>query len=88
MARALVIRHELEPPGFDQFLVSRLLEGLGKRGHEVRVVRGVGTLPDADMAILHVNLSAVPEEYAAAAARYPIALNGKALDIRKRKEKH
>jgi hypothetical protein len=84
LARVVVIRHELEPLPFNQFLVSPVLEGLAKRGHEILVARGVDGLRDADMAILHVNLSVVPEEYAAAAARYPVALNGRALDIRKR----
>jgi hypothetical protein len=84
LARVVVIRHEKEPPGFRQFTISRFLEGLKERGHRILVVQGVDRLPDADMAVLHVNLSVVPGEYAAAAARYPVALNGKALDIRKR----
>jgi hypothetical protein len=64
--------------------MGRFLRGLAARGHEVLVYRGIANLPDADMAILHVNLSVVPADYVEATARYPVALNGKAIDIRKR----
>jgi hypothetical protein len=84
LARVVVIRHEVEPPDFTAFTMNRFLDDLAKRGHEILITRGATGLPDGDAAILHVNLSVVPEDYAAAAARYPIALNGKALDIRKR----
>jgi hypothetical protein len=84
LARVVVIRHEGEPLDFQRYTVCRYLEGLAQRGHEVLIAHGLHALPEADMALLHVNLSVVPEEYAAAAARYPIVLNGRALDIRKR----
>ena len=37
----------------------------------------------ADLVLLHVNLSVVPDEYLELASRYPIVVNGKAKDIRK-----
>jgi hypothetical protein len=55
-----------------------------RRGHQVEVPVSLQGLPDADVAILHVNLSLVPPYYAELAAHYPVLLNGKALDIRKR----
>ena len=54
------------------------------RGHHVDVVCGLERLPPADTAILHVDLSVVPDDYARAARRYPRVMNGQALDIRKR----
>ncbi len=37
----------------------------------------------ADIILVHVNLSVVPEDYLEFASRYPIALNGRVRDIRK-----
>lgn len=55
-----------------------------ERGDEVLVASGTERLPPADLAILHVNLSVIPDNYAEAARRYPRVVNGAALDIRKR----
>lgn len=40
--------------------------------------------PEADLAVLHVDLTVVPSEYLAMAARYPICLNRFTADISKR----
>ena len=52
-------------------------------GHKVVLVFGVEKFVPADLAILHVDLSVVPDEYLAFASRYPIVLNGRVKDIRK-----
>jgi hypothetical protein len=54
-------------------------------GHEVDFVFGVGVgkFRPADLAILHVDLSVVPDEYIAFARRYPIVLNADIRDVRK-----
>ena len=52
-------------------------------GHEVVYVYGVKRHVPADLLLVHVNLSVVPEEYLEYALRYPIALNGRVRDIRK-----
>jgi hypothetical protein len=52
-------------------------------GHEVVHLFGTREFVPADVAILHVNLSRVPEEYIELAQRYPVALNGRVSDIRK-----
>jgi hypothetical protein len=52
-------------------------------GHDVRFVFGVKKFIPADLALLHVDLSVLPEEYLEFAERYPIVLNGAAKDIRK-----
>ena len=52
-------------------------------GHEVIPVFGTRKFIDADIALLHVDLSLIPQEYVDLANRYPLCLNKKALDIRK-----
>ena len=53
-------------------------------GHEVTFLFGTRRFVPADLALVHVNLSVVPEEYIRFAKRYPVALNGEVRDIRKR----
>lgn len=65
------------------YLISSFIPYWRAAGHEVILSYGVDGLPDADVAILHVDLSVIPDEYVQAVARYPIVVNGRALDIRK-----
>ena len=41
--------------------------------------------PPADAAILHIDLTRIPEEYAQRAERYPVAVNIRPRDISKRR---
>lgn len=52
-------------------------------GHAVEFVFGIRKFRPADLAILHVDLSVVPDEYLEFARRYPIALNAEVRDVRK-----
>lgn len=52
-------------------------------GHEVTYVFGVKQFIPADLAILHVDLSVVPDAYLEFARRYPRVLNGTVRDVRK-----
>ena len=52
-------------------------------GHDVVPIFGTRKFVAADIAILHVDLSLVPQEYVDLADRYPLCLNKNALDIRK-----
>ena len=54
------------------------------QGHRVVVVAGSQDWPDADVAILHVDLTVIPEEYRRGLNRFPVVVNGAALDISKR----
>ena len=52
-------------------------------GLEVKFVYGPNETIQGDLAILHVDLSVVPQTYVQVAKQFPIALNTKILDIRK-----
>lgn len=55
-----------------------------ERGLDVKVCHGPGQAVEADLAVLHVDLTEIPAEYRALAARYPVCLNRHTSDISKR----
>jgi len=52
-------------------------------GNRVRYLFGTRKFVPADLLLIHVDLSIVPDEYLEFASRYPIALNRAVKDIRK-----
>jgi len=52
-------------------------------GHSVVHLFGVRKFEPADIIIVHVNLSVVPDQYIEFASRFPVALNARVRDIRK-----
>ncbi|TIS53452.1 MAG: hypothetical protein E5W93_15425, partial [Mesorhizobium sp.] len=80
MARIAVITHE-----FDRFQNRRglllrrdspymlfdLLEELKRRGHSVRILRGISAKPAADIAVLHLDATVTPPDYVDYARRFP-----------------
>ena len=85
MSRIVIIRHKYGRAMAAGSLLSSLIPHWTSAGHAVLEVEGTNDLPEADVAILHVDLSVVPSAYIRAAERYPVVLNGAARDIRKRK---
>jgi hypothetical protein len=85
MARILILTHALEDFRSRGFLMEHFARLWRAAGHEVLVHAGVVDLPDADVAVLHVDLSVVPDEYPAALAGYRSVINARPTDIRKRR---
>ena len=82
--RIAILLHENErDQRLDRYYVTHLSRHWSEAGHDVVFVYGVAAFVPADIAIVHVNLSVVPEAYLDMAARYPIAINGRIRDIRK-----
>lgn len=67
------------------FLLQHLFPHWIEAGHFVVVHVGDSEPPPADMAILHVDLTVIPPEYERWLSRYPVVVNGAALDISKRR---
>lgn len=65
------------------YIVHHLAQFWREDGHDVRYVFGTRSFEPADLVLVHVNLSLVPESYLEFAARYPLVVNGKIRDIRK-----
>src|SRR5437763_5134356 len=65
------------------YAISFLAEFWRQDGHRVHYLFGTRKFIPADLILIHVDLSIVPDEYLDFASRYPIALNRAAKDIRK-----
>lgn len=81
--RIAILMHERQRSIKRNYMVHTYAAFWQQDGHEVVTVFGVSEWIPADVVIVHVDLSVVPEEYLEFAARYPVALNGKVRDIRK-----
>lgn len=68
-------------------LTSYMITGMAdiwrEDGHDVIFLFGVTRYVPADLILVHVDLSVVPDKYLDFAHRYPIVVNGKIKDIRK-----
>ena len=67
----------------DRYSVVQLAKVWDADGHEVEFLFGPKKFVPADLVLVHVNLSVVPDAYIQLAQRYPIALNAGVTDIRK-----
>lgn len=82
--RIALIFHEHERRrDLPYFAVWNLAEIWRNQGMEVIALFGTGKFIPADLAILHVDLTVVPQEYIKFARQYPIALNAGLENIRK-----
>jgi hypothetical protein len=84
MARIVLITHVYDNFRDRDFLLRNLAGHWLDAGHDVGLAEGLGNWPDGDVAIMHVDLSVVPAAYSEAARRYPVVVNGAAVDVRKR----
>ena len=65
------------------YAIKFLAEFWRQDGNQVRYLFGIRKFVPADLLLIHVDLSVVPDEYLEFANRYPIALNNGVKDIRK-----
>lgn len=85
MARIVVIhREDLTPASLARYYISLLTPHWNQLGHEVIHLFGPSRFVPGDIALLHVDLTIVPKSYLRLADRYPVALNRRIIDIRKR----
>jgi hypothetical protein len=78
-----VLFHEKQRSLSPEYLVTHLAGFWREDGHEVVFLFGTGQFIPADLVLVHVDLSVVPDEYIEFARQYPIVLNGTVKDIRK-----
>lgn len=67
----------------ERYVIHGLAEHWRADGHQVNYIFGTRDFRPADLILVHVDLSVMPEGYLEFASRYPIVLNGKVKDIRK-----
>ena len=84
MAKIVVLTHATDDFDRRAFLLRRIVDTWRASGHEVSVAAGTRGVPSADVAILHIDLSVIPQDYLDVASRFARVLNGRVTDIRKR----
>jgi hypothetical protein len=67
------------------YFLSDIAEIWRQNGFRVSILHGPGPHIDADLAVLHVNLTVIPDDYLAFIRRYPLTINGRLPDISKRR---
>jgi hypothetical protein len=78
-----ILPHENEKKLEGRYVISRFADIWREEGNEVNFLFGTKKFVPADLIIVHVNLSVIPDEYLEFAGQYPIVLNGEVKDIRK-----
>lgn len=66
------------------YFLSQIAKIWQDQGIRVSVQRDAGARLAADLAILHVDVTAVPQDYLELARQYPLVLNGRIVDNSKR----
>ena len=82
--RIAILLHERDRGrDLERYHVFQLAQHWRQDGHQVLPVFGTTHFVPADVAILHIDLSLVPQRYRDFAARYPLCMNRAVADIRK-----
>src|SRR6266513_2050358 len=80
---AILFHENNRKEDLSSYAIAFLAEFWQQDGNQVRYLFGTRKFVPADLLLIHVDLSVVPDEYLEFASRYPIALNRAAKDIRK-----
>ena len=77
-----ILTHSTDDVATGGYLIQLMIRRWESMGFQVAVVSDVDEFVPADIALLHVDLSVVPDSCRRLAERYPLVLNGGVLDIR------
>ncbi len=82
--RVAIITHEIDEFQDSNYLLRHLSRLWEQNGIRAVIVKGVNQeLPEADLAILHTDITAVGEDYIRIVNHYPLVINGAVTDISK-----
>lgn len=82
--RIAIITHEIDAFESSSYLLHHICQTWISRGIDVAVIKGVGKhLPEADLAILHTDITAIGDDYGKIIDHYPVVINGRIRDISK-----
>lgn len=84
MFHVVILVHKYDPFGEINYFLHEISRVWEQQGARVSVQRGPGPKIDADICILHVDLTVVPDEYIEFVRAYPICLNSGVSNISKR----
>jgi len=84
MLHVAIVVHRHAGPHLRGYWLHALSECWIERGIRVSLMRDPKTRMDADIGILHVDLTTTPRDYLACARRFAVTVNGEVSDISKR----
>ena len=85
MHHIAIIVHRHFPLDNSRYLLQEIAEIWQDQGLRVSVLNSSDNHVDADLAILHVDMTAIPGKHLALARRFPVTINGSVTDISKRR---
>lgn len=83
MATIVFLEHALQERLGIRYMAHEFVAPWERSGHRVIVHRGTGSPPPGDIALLHVDLTVIPDSYLDLARRYERVVNAATGDIRK-----
>ena len=83
MATIVILEHRHQEKLGIHYMAYEFARRWEERGHRVLFHRGLDAPPAGDVALLHHDLTVVPEAYLQLARRYPRVVNAATADIRK-----
>jgi hypothetical protein len=83
MATIVILEHALQAHAGLPYMMRLFVERWCQRGHQVVVHHGAEDPPPGDIAVMHVDLTVIPQAYRRLAAFYPRVINGAVFDISK-----
>jgi hypothetical protein len=84
MRHIVILVHKNGPFENSGYFLNQMSEIWRKDGIQISVLRDLKSRLDADLAILHVDLTVIPEEYLDFVRSYPKTINARIKDISKR----
>ncbi len=83
MATIVILEHALQRDVRLPYMMHAFAEHWRRRRHRVHIHHGLENAPEGDLAVMHVDLTVVPEAYRALASRYGRVLNARVPDVSK-----
>lgn len=84
MHHIIILLHKYDTFEKSRYFLHAIADIWREEGLRVSVLNGPGPYVDADLAIMHVDLTVVPADYLAFVRQYPVVINGSVTDISKR----
>ncbi len=82
--RIAIITHSIDTFHGSSYLLHKMCDVWQSSGHDIVIIKGPEPdLPEADLAILHTDITAIGEDYDRIIDHYPMVINGRARDISK-----
>ena len=84
MHHIVILLHKYDTFEESRYFLHAIADIWREEGLRVSILNGPGPYVDADLVIMHVDLTVVPADYLTFVRRYPVIINGSVTDISKR----